>query len=359
MSAAYITRDLEPKFRRVSDNFKVVLVTGARQTGKTTMLRHLAQGSTRTYVSLDDLATRRIAKEDPGLFFQMFPPPVLVDEVQYAPELFPEIKKLADRTESAGQFWLTGSQHFSMMQGVRESLAGRIAMLELFPLSQSEMLRMSGREKNLELSMECLRARFEERGIRSAQEIFEDIWLGGMPQLRRTDREMRATYFNAYVDTYLSRDAAEYAGVEKLAQFRDFLAACAALVGQQLNYAQLTRATGVTVETARNWLSILQDLGIIYLLRPYSHNALKRLSRTPKLYFRDTGLAAFLGAWPNSRTLMLGAQNGAVFENYVVTEFAKHINNELGQMQLSYFRDSHGNEIDLLIEKEGVVHPIE
>lgn len=354
----YIYRHLERKFNKMSGFFKAVLVTGARQVGKTTMLRHLAQGQNRTYVSLDNRMARELAQTDPVLFFQTYKPPILIDEVQYAPELFPQIKILCDESEETGLFWLTGSQQYKMMEKVRESLAGRIGIMVLFSMSQSEKAGVVF-DNELDFSLACLQARQRQVIKNDVISVFEHIWSGGMPQVLHADAEQRQEYYEAYVSTYLMRDVAELGGVTDALRFGKFLTACAALVAEQVNYKTLADSADISQPTAKEWLRLLEGLGIVYLLQPYANNALKRLTRTPKLYFCDTGLAAYLSMWLTAGTLMNGAASGHFFENYVVTELLKNYSYSPNKVNLAYYRDSNAKEIDVFIEENNRVHPLE
>lgn len=292
----YIKRELERKFLHMSDFFKAVLVTGARQVGKTTMLKHLCEGQNRTYVTLDNMMARTLAQTDPALFFQTYKPPILIDEVQYAPELFAQIKILCDESEQTGQFWLTGSQQYNVMKNVRETLAGRVGILTLYGLSQREKDGIL-LEDTLDFSLPCLQERQRLIQRNDVHTVFEHIWRGGMPQLFHADSEQRQEYFNSYIDTYLMRDITEAGGITDYARFKKLLSACAALTGEQINYNTLAEAADATPPTAKAWVDVLEGLCIVYRLPPYSNNALKRLSKTPKLYFCDTGLCAFLSLW--------------------------------------------------------------
>lgn len=354
----YIKRELERKFMEMNSFFKAVLVTGARQVGKTTMLKHLAERTERTYVTLDDITVRELARSDPALFFQTFKPPILIDEVQHAPQLFERIKLLCGQTEDTGLFWLTGSQHFGMMKHVRESLAGRIGILELYSLSQREKKGIL-MDEPLDFSFHGLQLRQEKIPKTDVTQIFEHIWRGGMPQVMSANEEIRQEYFNSYVDTYLMRDIVEVGGVTDSSKFMKLLKACAALTAQQVNYKTLADAADISEPTAKDWVKLLEGLGIVYLLQPYSNNGLKRLVKTPKLYFWDTGLCSFLSMWLTRDTLMNGAASGHFFENYVVIELLKNYAYAKSKANLYYYRDSNAKEIDVFIELNGFVHPLE
>ena len=355
---AYITRELERKFLKMNTFFKAILVTGARQVGKTTMLKHLAQGSNRTYVSLDNAMARELAQTDPVLFFQTYKPPILIDEIQKAPALFEQIKIICDESDEKGLIWLTGSQQYNMMKQVRETLAGRIGILELYSLSQREKNGLVF-EQDLDFSLETLQSRQKKVEKNDVIKVFQHIWEGGMPQVLGVDEEMRNEYYNSYIDTYLMRDVTEVGGITDSVKFRKFLAGCAALVSEQVNYETLAESADISAPTAKEWLKILQGLHIVYLLEPYSNNELKRLSKKPKLYFCDTGLCAYLSMWLTPSTLMNGAASGHYYENYVVMELVKNYAYAKSKVNVTYYRDSNAKEIDLFIEENNTIHPLE
>ena len=354
----YIERTLERKFLRMSSSFKAVLVTGARQVGKTTMLRHLAEGQNRTYVSLDNLMARDLAQSDPALFFQTYKLPIIIDEIQKAPRLFEQIKIMCDESEETGRFWLTGSQQYGMMKNVRESLAGRVCILELYSLSKGEMDGVSFQDE-LDFSLPCLLERQKAAGKTDVVDIFDFIWRGGMPQMRSADAELRQEYYNSYIDTYLMRDIAEAGGITDAVRFHKFLRACAALTAEQVSYKTLADTAEISQPTAKEWLRVLEGLGIVYLLQAYASNELKRLVKVPKLYFCDTGLCAHLSMWLTRDTLLNGAVSGHYFENFVVMELVKHFAYAKEKANLSYYRDSSAREIDLLVESDNLIHPLE
>ncbi len=354
----YIKRALERKFLHMNSFFKAVLVTGARQVGKTTMLKHLAEGQDRRYVSMDNAMARMLAKSDPVLFFQTYRPPIIIDEIQKAPELFEQIKVLCDESDEKGLFWLTGSQQYKMMENVRETLAGRIGILELYSLSGSESEEVSF-PNELDFSLPCLRARQAVVKRNNIHDVYDRIWRGGMPAVLSADAEQRQEYYNSYIETYLMRDVSEEGGITDTMRFRTFLNACAALTAEQVNYKKLAEAAEISQPTAKEWLRLLRGLGIIYLLPAYANNALKRLVKAPKLYFCDTGLCAYLSMWLTRDTLMNGAASGHYFENYVVTELLKNYAYASARANLSYYRDSNAKEIDVFVEENGVIHPLE
>lgn len=354
----YIERTLERKFLKMSSFFKAVLITGARQVGKTTILKHLAEGQKRTYVSMDNTMARTLAKSDPVLFFQTYKPTIIIDEIQKAPELFEQIKIMCDESEERGLFWLTSSQQYNMMKNVREKLAGRIGILELYSLSKNEVdgIRFPN---EMDFSLACLQQRQACTGKNDVVDVFDHIWRGGMPDAIYADAEQRQEYYNSYIETYLMRDVSEEGGITDSVRFRKFLNACAALVAEQVNYKTLAEAAEISQPTAKEWLRLLQGLGIIYLLQPFANNELKRLAKTPKLYFCDTGLCAYLSMWLTRDTLMNGAASGHYFENYVIIELVKNFSYSSVKANLTYYRDSNAKEIDVMVEENGLIHPLE
>ena len=309
----YIKRNLEKVVAQVTKEYPVVLVTGPRQVGKTTMLQKLMEGTERGYVTLDDLNDRSLAKNDPELFLQLQKPPVLIDEVQYAPELFTYIKKYADKNHEPGAFWLTGSQVFKLMQGVQESLAGRVAVLSLTSLSQAEI---SGVEmKPFTIELEKLSEREKERDKTDARGIFERIYRGSMPAIVSGANSNSQIFYSSYLSTYIERDIRDLSDAIDSLKFLKFMTAAAARCGQMVNVADIAQDADINQTQAKNWLGILETLGIIFYLHPYSNNLLKRLVKTPKLYFYDTGLVCYLTKWSSADTLESGAMNGAILEN--------------------------------------------
>ena len=353
----YISRSLEKIVLEVSKEYPVVLVTGPRQVGKTTMLQKLMEGTDRGYVSLDDLHERTLAKTDPELFLQLHKPPVLIDEVQYAPELFTYIKIYADKNHSNGDFWLTGSQAFKLMQGMQESLAGRVAVLSLTSLSQAEIY--GNRLEPFVLDMKKLSARSKERKPANIKEIFNRIYNGSMPAVISGQNKNTHIFYSSYVTTYIERDVRALSDSIDSLKFLRFITAVAARCGQLLNIADIARDADINQKQVKGWLNILETLGIIFYLHPYSNNMLKRLVKTPKLYFYDTGLVCYLTKWSSAETLESGAMNGAILENYVVSEIMKTYLNNGKAPFMYYYRDKDAKEIDIILEHDGVLNPIE
>ena len=355
---AYIHRTLEQKIMDISRDYSCLLLIGPRQVGKTTMLEHLMEGSGRQKVTLDDVENRRLAQSDPALFLEMHPAPVLIDEVQYAPQLFSYIKINVDNGAAPGSYWLTGSQAFQLMELAQESLAGRTAIVHMSALSQSELYG-DGTTEPLSINLEKLNRRKEHLSSCNSMEMFERIWNGGMPGHRSGRYTDRDVFYSSYIQTYINRDVSDMIpGVDKLL-FADFIRAAACRVGQMLNTHDIAQDVGVSDDTAKRWLQVLEKSEVIFYLRPYSNNLLKRTVKTPKMYFFDTGLAAYLTKYSSPEILMNGAINGAILENYTVAEIRKTWLNSAKECLLHYYRDKDTNEIDMVIEADGELHPLE
>lgn len=353
----YIARNLEKVVLEVTKEYPVVLVTGPRQVGKTTMLQKLMEGTDRNYVSLDDLNERNLAKTDPEMFLQLHKPPILIDEVQYAPELFVYIKIHVDKYHNAGDFWLTGSQVFKRMSGIQESLAGRVAVLSLTSLSQAEIC--GGEMQPFTLDIEKLSARRKERTEADTGVIFDRIFRGSMPAIVSEKNSNSQIFYSSYLTTYIERDVRELSDAIDSLKFLHFITAVAARGGQILNIAEISRDADINQKQAKNWLGVLETLGLIFYLHPYSNSMLKRLVKTPKLYFYDTGLVCYLTKWSSAETLQSGAMNGAILENYVVAEIRKTYLNCGKDPYMYYYRDKDAREIDIILEHDGVLNPIE
>jgi len=343
----FINRALEFVVKEVSNTYPVVLITGPRQVGKTTLLKRVAEEE-RKYVSLDDPVLRQLAKEEPLLFLQRFEPPVIIDEIQYAPELLPYIKLQADKSKQNGDFWLTGSQMFRMMKGVSESLAGRVGILPMQGLSLSELNKVPNEPYSTDIKRLLDRARIAKK--MSLNEVYNFIYKGSMPAIYKQEQSVER-FYASYVDTYIHRDIRDLTQVADEMQFHRFLTACAARTSQMVNYS--------SSPTAKNWLSLLVSSGIVLLVEPYFNNALKRIIKAPNMYFMDTGLCAYLTRWTSSESLEVSAMSGAFFETYVVSEIVKSYLNAGKRPPIYYYRDSDQKEIDLIIEENGKLHPIE
>jgi predicted AAA+ superfamily ATPase len=354
----YLARTLEDYIAKVSRQLPVLLLTGARQVGKTTLLQHLG-GPERTYVTLDDPLVLRLAREDPALFMQRFPPPVLIDEIQYAPELLPHIKMTVDSRRTPGLFWLTGSQQFHLMQGVSESLAGRVGIVQLLGLSRREAAGQ-GREAAPFLPRpDEVAHRLASGAQLTLKELYRIIWQGSFPALATSQEADRDLFLASYLQTYLQRDVRDLAQVGDEMAFLRFLRASAARSGQLLNLAELARDADVAPNTAKRWLSILQASGMVYLLEPFFNNPTKRLVKAPKLYFLDSGLCAYLTEWSSPQTLEAGAMSGAILETWVIAELLKSWWHNGRRAPFYFYRDKDQKEIDLLILQDGTLYPLE
>lgn len=348
----YLNREAEESLEALRSQFKVVLVTGARQVGKTTMLGHLFPDGFE-YLSLDDARLNLQANEDPALFFKDHRPPLIVDEVQKAPKLFPEIKLLVDSSQESGSIILTGSQTYRLMHESSETLAGRLAVLEMSGLSLRERLGLSQRGPYVPgVNEGSGDGAFEG-------DLWELIWRGSMPALLDPDFDWDYYYSN-YTRTYLERDVRDLIKTSSEENFYRFLVACAARTASVLNVSDLARDAGIDVKTAKGWLSILKASGIIRLLRPFSANASKRVTKAPKLFFMDTGLVCHLLGWTNSRVARDGAMSGALFETFAVSEVLKsYLNDGRNAGSVYFYRDERKREIDLVIQDGRTLHPVE
>lgn len=355
----YISRHMESKILELSKSYSAILLTGPRQAGKTTMLRSLAEKENigREYVSLDDLNVRDMAKNDPALFLQIHKPPVLIDEVQYAPELFTYIKIQIDKYHNPGDFWMTGSQIFRLMKGVQESLAGRVALLHMSPMSRREII--GAKCVPFSTNFDKLLAESKKIAPVPTPEMFEQIWKGSMPGLISGQFTDRNIYYSSYISTYVERDVRDISGNIDALKFNRFVTAVAARTAQLLNYKALADDADIDMVTAKAWVNILETLGIIFLLHPYSNNVLKRTIKTPKVYFYDTGLVCYLTKWSSPEVAESGAMGGALLENFAVSEIMKSYQNAALEPYLYFYRDRDAKEIDVIIEGDGKLCPLE
>lgn len=352
----FIERAIEKIVQSISDAFPVLLLTGPRQVGKTTLLKKMADEH-RKYVSLDNPTNRALAKSEPELFLQRFSPPVLIDEVQYAPELFDCIKGYVDEHKNCGDFWLTGSQTFHMMKNVTESLAGRVGVVRLLGLSNSEI---NGNEFSLfEVEPKALIRKLDSFKKMTMPEIFERIHKGSMPRLYELPQSSRDDYFGSYLETYISRDIRDLTQVADELSFFRFIGIAAARTATNVNYETLAAETGISSPTAKQWLSILISSGLVTLIEPYFNNVLKRVIKAPRMYFLDTGLCAYLTRWNSAEALEAGAMSGVFFETWIVSEIYKSYLNSGKRPPLYFYRDSNKKEIDLMIHQNNTVYPIE
>jgi len=353
----YIQRALEDTVRKASATFPVMLVTGPRQVGKSTMLERLAEPN-RKIVTLDDPDIRYLAKSDPALFLQRYAPPVLIDEIQYAAaELFPYIKMAVDKSKRNGDFWITGSQAFVMMQNVSESLAGRVGVINLLGLSTNEINAVSS--EVFTTDSDRLMKRIEKAKKLDLNGLYSRIFKGSMPKLYADDNVDLEMYYRSYIDSYLKRDIKDLTQVADEMAFYNFMTVVAARTAKPVVYDEIARECGISSPTAKKWLSILMSSHIIALVQPYYNNLLKRVTKMPMLHFLDTGLCAHLLKWGNPEALERGAMSGAFFESYVFSEIYKSYLNAGKEPPIYYYRDKDKKEIDLIIYENGALYPIE
>lgn len=327
-----------------------MLVTGARQVGKSTLLTKALPDA--TYVTLDDPELRLLAQTEPKLFLARYKPPLIIDEVQYAPELFPLLKMTVDASQEPGSYWLSGSQQFHLMKHVSESLAGRLAILQVHGLSTRELLRDEDALPLPERLTELKQPRLE------LEDIFDRIWRGSYPAVHGRNIDP-ADYYPGYVQTYLQRDVRDLARVGDERSFFVFMQLVAARTGQLLNAAELGNAADISSTTVKAWLSILEASGVVAFLQPYHGNGEKRLVKAPKLYMLDTGLASWLAGWRTADALQRGNSAGAFLETYVVSEILKGYAHHGRQAPVHFYRDHEGREIDVLTIKDDIVTSIE
>jgi len=355
----YISRHIEPVIARISKRKPVIVLTGARQVGKSTMLREVYHGI--RYITLNRPLVRESAKENPSLFFEINKPPVIVDEIQKAAELFDYIKDIVDEDKAKGQFYLTGSQSMKLMKNVSDSLAGRAGVVKLLGLSMRELTGATYREPFLPIPEHI--SEMENNGI-----IFDYtntiacIHKGFFPELYETESDLDdwADHYSSYFQTYIEKDIKDVLNIKDESAFIKFVRAAASLTGEMLNMTKIAEICGKDVKTVRAWLSVMESGGLIYLLEPYYNNYNKRLVKTPKLYFLDTGLACWLLGWNTPEQLKNGAMWGHMFESFVFGEILKsYYNDGIVNPPLYYYLDKDKNEIDLLILNGDTLHPIE
>ncbi|MDR1028527.1 MAG: ATP-binding protein [Clostridiales Family XIII bacterium] len=352
----FYERIVEGALRNIDAAFPVLMLTGPRQVGKSTLLKKMASAD-RKIVSLDNPTVRAFAKQEPAMFLQRYAPPVLIDEVQYAPELFDHIKVYVDEHKQCGDFWLTGSQTFHLMAQVTESLAGRAGVVRMLGLSNSEITGTRFAEFTAEPQEWIRRA-----GLASPPnigQVFERIFKGSMPRMYETEQTKRDEYFESYLETYISRDIKNLSQVANELSFLNFIGIVAARTATNVNYETLANEAGISAPTAKQWLSVLVSSGLVCLIPAYANNALKRVVRAPRMYFLDTGLCAHITRWSSAEVLEHGAMSGPFFETWVVSEIYKSYLHNGKRPPLYFYRDSNKKEIDLIIALDGKVHPME
>ena len=350
----YKQRTLEKQIIEMNKQFKVLLITGARQVGKSTLLKYCDEN--RDYVTLDDYKARELAINEPELFLQRYKAPVIIDEIQYAPNLLSYIKIAVDNNNEKGQYWLTGSQQFHMMKNVTESLAGRVAVLNLNGFSLKEIEN----EEQIPFipTNEFIKQMRKTSKSQDLTSVYEFIWRGSYPDINVNNLNWE-TFYSSYLQTYIERDIKDLNAVKNEMDFLKFLKVLASRTGQMLNYTDIATEIGVSVMTIKSWVSILVSSNIVYLLQPYFSNLNKRIVKTPKIYFLDTGLCSYLTNWETAKTLESGAMSGAMFETFVVSEIIKSYVHNAKMPNIYYYRDKDKKEIDVIIEKNSKLYPIE
>lgn len=351
----YINRHILPYLERMKKQFRVLLITGSRQVGKSTLLKNKLLPEY-DYVTLDDFSDLSIAQKDAALFFKNHPLPVIVDEVQRAPNLFLQIKLLADNSEEKGKIILTGSQSYKLLSNASDSLAGRVCIINMSSLSLREKY---GIDFNTEFlpTEEYISKR--KNFIKTYENLWNHIWRGSMPELADDTVEWES-FYRSYIRTYIDRDVADLIDVKNLVKFNNFMQCIASRVGELFNADSLARDVGVTSKTISQWTSILESSGVIKLLQPYEKNVSNRAVKTPKIYFMDTGLVCHLVGWSSSQVAMNGAMSGSLFENFVISEIIKsYYNSGHDSKDIYFYRDKDKKEIDLIIEKDNILYPIE
>lgn len=345
------TREVKERIEKINKTFRVLVVTGPRQVGKTTLLESMMPKNM-TKVSLDDEVLRKEARENPKIFLDSYPTPLFIDEVQYAPELFPYIKMKVDKDKTRGQYWLSGSQLFDLMKNVTESLAGRAGIVKMNSFTYGEIVKNIKKEIfNPENIKQC-----KEIGV---NEIFERIFNGGMPELYDIKDMDRNDFYYSYINTYIEKDIKKVKNIGNVENFKKFMRDVAIRTGTTLNYSDIANDIGVSVNTIKEWISILVNTGIIYLLEPYSSSKLKRLTHMPKIIFMDMGLACYLANWENAKVLQTSEMSGHFFESYVVSELIKTYDNKGINLEISHFRNKETEEIDLIMFKNNTLYPLE
>lgn len=355
----FIKRHIEKTIERLSSSYPAVLITGARQTGKTTLLKKITDSQNIQYLTFDDPIEEQSAKNDPKSFLEFHPYPFMFDEIQYIPDLFRYLKIQIDQNRQNGMYFLTGSQQFKLMETASESLSGRIGIVQLYPLSARE-IREDENSESFIPTKDFILARNSSLKQRDSniKKTWLSIYTGGYPEVVKGNVLPKDFYAN-YLKTYIERDIKKLTQVADEMQFLQFISVAAARTGQLVNYSDISKDCGISEVTAKKWLSLLVSSGLVYLLQPYSANIEKRVVKTAKLYFMDTGLAAYLTRWSNPDVMQSGAMAGAFFETYVISEIIKSFSNNGEEPPIYFYRDKDKYEIDLLIEQNNILYPVE
>lgn len=353
----YILRNIENTVNRLANQHKVLLLTGVRQVGKTTLLKHLSYNKCFSYVTLDDLVIRNLALTDPAMFLQRYTPPVFIDEIQYAPQLLKYIKDYLDNTENVESIWLAGSQRFPLIQDAIEILGKNVIILDLQALSMNEIWKFYYQNSFLP-TVEELFNRYKYFHKKSLKEIYRYIWQGCMPALYNSSDTELQSYYATYVQTLINFDIMKILQINDEIVFFRFLSAAATQTGKLINYAELAKAANISAPTAKQWIQILESVGIIYLLQPFTPPGAKYIVKAPKLYFFDTGLAAYLLSWNNPEALEMGAMSNQFFETMIISEVYKSYSNNGVNPPLYYLRNFNGKEIELIIYENDTMYPI-
>ena len=355
----FIIRHAEKTIERLSSSFPAVLITGARQTGKTTLLKKSTDSKNIQYLTFDDPLEEESARNDPQTFLEFHPFPFIFDEIQYIPDLFRYLKIQIDKNRQNSMYFLTGSQQFKLMENASESLSGRIGIVQLYPLSAREIRGEEFSENFIPSKDFIIKRNFHfKQNDFSIKKTWQLIYTGGYPEVVKGNVQSKDFYAN-YLKTYIERDIRKLAQVANELQFLQFISIVASRTGQLVNYSDISKDCGISEVTAKKWLSLLVCSGLVYLLQPYSNNIEKRVVKTPKLYFMDTGLAAYLTRWSNPEVMQSGAMSGAFFETYVISEIIKSFSNNGEEPPIYFYRDKDKYEIDLLIEQNNILFPIE
>lgn len=351
----YLHRSIEYFLQKAIRQTKVILITGARQTGKTTVIKNTFPEF--NYITLDDENMLMLAKQDPSLFFKDQDFPLIIDEVQYAEELFRTIKLLVDRNTEKGQMILTGSQTHKLMEAASSMLVGRMSVLEMSPLSMREIFKV---DFNLPFIPKKDYIKERKKHLNKYDDLWKKIHRGSMPELLDEERDWE-WFYRDYVRTYLERDIRRVINLKDELKFRSFLVSLAARSGQIVVYEDIASDVGVDIKTVQNWLSIVETSGIVKLIHTYKKNIIKRMIKSPKLFFMDTGLMCYLVGWKTYEQAKNGAMSGSIFETFVVSEIIKSYLNAGRDIRdtIFYYRDKDKKEIDLLILEDGIIHPIE